>query len=149
MITWRLVMTACTLLAAAMTWAQSPETSIGQIKTLTGTVRIGRAHTEHPAKVGDLLEEADTVVTGADGSVGITFIDNSRFSLGPNSRIALAQFRFNPTTHAGNFLTEMQHGTLAIISGHIAGHSPEAMKVRTPTAILGVRGTRFVVKVEE
>lgn len=146
---WRLMMAAGTLVLLAMTWAYSEETSIGQIKKLTGTVQIVRNNAERPAQVGDLLEEADTVATGTDGSVGITFIDNSRFSIGPNSRIALRQFRFDSTTHEGDFLTEMQHGTLAVISGHIASHSPEAMKVRTPTAILGVRGTTFVVKVEE
>jgi hypothetical protein len=43
----------------------------------------------------------------------------------------------------------MQHGTLAVISGRIASHSPDAMKVRTPTAILGVRGTKFLVQVKE
>ena len=89
------------------------------------------------------------LTTGPNGSVGITFIDNTRFSAGPNSRIELKQFRFNPTTHEGEFLTDMQHGTLAIVSGQIAKRSPDAMKVKTPTTILGVRGTTFAVKIDE
>ena len=89
------------------------------------------------------------MTTGADGSVGITLIDNSRLSAGPNSRIELKQFRFNPTTQEGESVTEMHRGTLAIVSGQIAKRSPDAMKVHTPTTILGVRGTTFAVKVEE
>jgi hypothetical protein len=122
---------------------------IGQIKTATGEVTIMRNNVQQPAKVGDLLEAADILVTGAESSVGITFIDNSRFSAGPQSRIELQQFRFNPTTQEGEFLTEVKRGTLAIISGQIAKQSPDAMKVKTPTTILGVRGTKFVVQVEE
>jgi hypothetical protein len=149
MTTWRLVMTVYTLVMLITTWAHSAEMAIGQIKTVMGAVQIIRNHVEQPAQVGDLLEEADTIATGTNSSVGITFIDNSRFSIGPNSRIALTQFRFDPTTHEGDFLTEMQHGTLAVISGRIANHAPDAMKVRTPTAILGVRGTQFLVHVKE
>jgi hypothetical protein len=149
MTTWRLVVTVYTLVMLTTTWAYSAEMAIGQIKTLMGAVQVIRNNVDQPAQVGDLLEEADTIATGTNSSVGITFIDNSRFSIGPNSRIALTQFRFNPTTHDGDFLTEMQHGTLAVISGRIASHSPDAMKVRTPTAILGVRGTKFLVQVKE
>jgi hypothetical protein len=98
---------------------------------------------------GDLLEQADVLTTGANSSVGVTFIDGSRLSAGPNSRIELKQFRFDPTTNNGEFFADMQRGSLAIVSGQIAKQSPDAMKVKTPTTILGVRGTTFVVKIEE
>lgn len=125
-------------------WAQ-----IGQIKTLQGDVRILRGNAANAAKLGDLLEETDTIMTGADGSVGMTFIDNTRFAIGPKSRIALKDFRFDPTTQEGTFLTEIQRGSLAVISGQMAKRSPEAMRVKTPTTILGVRGTTFAVNVKE
>ena len=125
-------------------WAE-----IGQIKNVAGQVSLVRNNVQQPAKTGDLLEPADVLTTGPNGSVGITFIDNTRFSAGPNSRIELKQFSFNPTTHEGEFVTHVQQGTLAIISGQIAQRSPDAMKVKTPTTILGVRGTKFAVKVDE
>ena len=125
-------------------WAQ-----IGQIKNVAGQVSLVRNNVQQPAKTGNLLEQADVLTTGPNGSVGITFIDNTRFSAGPNSRIELKQFRFNPTTQEGDFVTDVQQGTLAIISGQIAKRSPDAMKVRTPTTILGVRGTKFAIKVDE
>ena len=122
---------------------------IGQIKMINGEVFIVRNDTKSQSKPGDLLQQYDVVETGSKGSVGITFIDNSRFSAGPNTRIELAQFRFNPTTQDGEFTTEMNRGTLAVISGQIAKRSPEAMKIMIPTTIISVRGTKVAVKVNE
>ena len=123
------------------------EAQIGQIKKMTGDVHVVRGNEKIPARVGTLLESKDTVVTGSRSNVGITFIDDSRFSLGPRSRVDLEKFQFDPTTQDGEFLTKVNRGTVLIDSGQIAKHSPNAMKVKTRTSILGVRGTRFVVKV--
>lgn len=133
----------------AMIFVSSALGQIGQIKMINGEVSIVRNDTKSPAKPGDLLQQYDVVETGSKGSVGITFIDNSRFSAGPNTRIELKQFRFNPTTHDGEFTTDMNRGTLAVISGQIAKRSPEAMKIKTPTTIIGIRGTKVAVKVNE
>lgn len=127
----------------------SSTAEIGQIKNTTGQVFLLRNNQQQPAKPGDTVEQADIIITGANGSFGMTLIDSTRLSAGPNSRIELKQFRFNPTTQEGESLTELHRGTLAIVSGQIAKRSPGAMKVQTPTTILGVRGTRFAVKVEE
>jgi len=124
-------------------------TEIGQIKTLKGEVLLIQGNTKSKAKLGDVLHQADVVETGDNASVGITFIDNSRFAVGPNTRIELRQFRFNPTTHDGEFVTDMPRGTLTVISGDIAKQSPEAMKVKTPTTILGFRGTKTAIMVTE
>jgi hypothetical protein len=147
---WRLVVVVWTVVTSTMTLTQAAwADAIGQIKTLAGDVAIVRENVKSPAKAGDLLEKADTLMTGSNGRVGITFIDNSRFSLGPNSQIALEKFTFNPTTQEGAFLTKVDRGTLAVISGHIARNAPDAMQVKTRTTILGVRGTYFLVQVKE
>jgi len=88
------------------------------------------------------------VRTGTDGSVGITMTDNSLLSAGPNSVLSLDRYEFDSTTNAGRFDASLQRGTLAVVSGRLAKQSAEAMTVRTPTAILGVRGTEFVVSVQ-
>jgi len=111
---WRLAVTTCILVLSATVWGHAAwAEAIGQIKMLTGAVFITRTHGTSPARAGDLLEKADALTTGADGSVGITFIDNSRFSIGPNSHILLEKFDFNPTTREGEFVTTMERGTLA------------------------------------
>jgi hypothetical protein len=120
----------------------------GEIKTATGTVHLERAGKKLPVKVGMPVQQSDTVVTGADGSAGITFTDNSLLSVGPNSVLAIDKYSFDTTTHVGQFDTNLKKGTLAVISGKIVKQSPEAMRVRTPSSIMGVRGTEFVVKVD-
>src|SRR5437879_4844541 len=93
-------------------------------------------------------QQADKLVPGADGTVGVTFTDNSLLSVGPNSVLAIDQYVFDSTTHAGKFDSTLSKGTLAVISGKIVKQSPDAMHVRTPSAIMGVRGTEFIVKVD-
>ena len=144
-----LSMCAVILAACAALCSPSAGADIGQIKNITGQVFLLRNNVQQRAKAGDLVEQADVLTTGPDGSVGITFIDNSRFSAGPNSRIELTQFRFDSTTQEGEFTTDVKRGTLAIVSGQMAKRSPDAMRVITPTTILGVRGTTFAVKVDE
>jgi hypothetical protein len=122
---------------------------VGQVKTASGAVHIERAGQRLPAAPGIFVQQADRVVTGADGSVGIAFEDDSMLSAGPNSALEISQFVFDSTTHEGVFETTLTRGTLSAISGKIAKQTPEAMRVRTPSTILGVRGTEFLVRVED
>ena len=121
---------------------------IGQIKTLSGTVTVTRGGASIKAGIGDHVMQSDEIVTGSDGAVGITFADNSMMSLGPDSRLALDQFRFDATTHEGLFDSSLQKGTLAVKSGQIVRQTPLAMHIRTPAAVLGVSGTEFLVRAD-
>ena len=118
----------------------------GQIKVSKGSAQIERSGKKLPATVGQVVHQGDVVVTGADGSVGITFRDSSLLSVGPDSVLAIDRFVFDSTTHQGSFDSSLKQGTLAVVSGKLAKQSPEAMKVKTPAAILGVRGTEFLVR---
>jgi hypothetical protein len=122
---------------------------IGQVKTAKGTVHVEREGKRIPASVGMPIRQADTLITGADGAVGVTFTDNSLLSTGPNSVLVVDRYSFDSTTHAGRFDASLKKGTLAVVSGKMVKQSPDAMKVRTPAAIMGVRGTEFIVQVEE
>ena len=122
---------------------------VGQIKVAKGQVFVDRNGQQLAGQVGMALEPADVVRTGADGSVGITMRDNSLLSAGPNSILSLTRFEFEPTTGEGRFDAQLQRGTLAVVSGRIAKKSPQAMTVRTPSSLLGVRGTEFAVSVDE
>ena len=119
---------------------------IAQIKKVTGQAAVLRSGERRPAKVGDMLLVKDVIETGPDGAIGITFIDNTVFSAGPSSQIALDEFRFDSSDFRGAMLADMRQGTLAVVSGDIARSTPGARKVKTPTAILGVRGTTFAVQ---
>jgi hypothetical protein len=133
-----------TLVFAASVWAQD----VGEIKTVKGAAHVAREGKKLPATVGLQLRQADTIVTGADGSVGITFLDNSLFSAGPNSVLVINKYRFDTTTHAGEFDASLNKGSLAVVSGKMVKQSPDSMRIRTPSSVMGVRGTEFVVKVD-
>ncbi len=122
---------------------------VGEIKILKGVATVERQGQKLPAAVGMKLMQADTVLTGNDGAVGITFADNSLMSAGPNSSLSIDSFRFDSTTHAGEFQSSIKRGTVAVVSGKMVKQSPESMKIRTPSSIMGVRGTEFVVKVDD
>jgi len=121
---------------------------IGEVKVAKGTAYLERGTEKLPVRIGLPVQAADKVVTSADGTVGITFADNSLLSVGPDSVLAIDRFVFDSTTHAGQFDSTLSKGTLAVISGKMVKQSPDAMRVHTPSAIMGVRGTEFIVKVD-
>ena len=136
------------LMVAALSTPSLAMAEIGRIKTVTGAASVVRGKAVTPATPGYQLLVSDVLTTGGNGRIGITFVDNSRFSVGPNSRVALSQFEFDDTTHKGKSLTTVDRGTLGVVSGQIAKENKDAMKVRTPTSLLAARGTTFVVEVK-
>lgn len=138
------------LAAASLAFAGAAlAADIGQVKVSRGDVQIQRGATQLPAKVGMGIQASDVVLTGTDGSAGLTFTDNSLVSVGPNSVFAIDKYAFDTTTHAGEFEGSLRKGKLAAVSGKMVKQSPESMKIRTPSAVMGVRGTEFVVQVDD
>lgn len=131
---------------------------IGRIKSTVGPATIVRGATPLTAEIGQDLMPGDWLETGKDGRMSLTFIDDTRFSVGPDSRIGLAQFDYNRTTEKGSFIATVERGTIAVVSGRIAktrcgGQEAAAqsscggMEVKTPESTLAVRGTRFIITV--
>jgi hypothetical protein len=145
----RQIIAVAAISAALVAAGPALASDVGQVKTAKGTVHVERDGKRLPASVGMPIRQSDALVTGADGSVGVTFSDNSLLSTGPNSVLVVDRYSFDSTTHAGRFDASLKKGTLAVVSGKMVKQSPDAMKVRTPAAIMGVRGTEFVVQVEE
>lgn len=137
------------LLVALCLAVPASAADIGQVKISKGNVTIARGGRSLPGEVGTRLQTGDIVRTGPDGSVGITMDDDSLLSAGPSSVLSLDRYVFDPATSQGKLDTALNKGTLAVISGRIAKQSPDGMTVRTPTAVLGVRGTEFVVSADE
>jgi hypothetical protein len=123
-------------------------TPAGRIKLATGAVFIVRDQKQTPAKAGDLVLEADVLRTGADGRLGVTLKDETQVSLGPSSEVRLDKFVYAPAE--GNLALAMRfaRGIIAYVSGRIAKLSPDAVRLETPAAIVGIRGTRIAVRVE-
>ena len=120
---------------------------IARVKTASGTALVQRGTQKMPARPGLKLEKGDHLVTGKDGRMSAAFIDNTRFAVGPTSNVSVSEFQYDRTRQKGTMLTQVDRGSLAVVSGKIAKSDRDAMKVRTPNTLLGVRGTKFIVDV--
>jgi hypothetical protein len=128
--------------------AATPATAeIARIKQSSGLASIERGAQRLKAAPGVQLLAGDRLVTGKDGRMSLTFVDNTRFAVGPNSRVSVSEFQYDRTRQKGSFVTNVDRGSLAVVSGRIAKSDRDAMKVRTPNTLLGVRGTKFIVAV--
>ena len=72
---------------------------------------------------------------------------NSLLSLGPDSMLDISHFSFESKDTPDGLEATLHRGTLSAVSGRIVAKTPEAMRIKTPTTVLGVRGTEFFVKV--
>ena len=135
------------LISLAALTASPAAAEIGRIKSSVGAATVERGSNQIPAATGQELMPGDWLVTGKDGRISLTFVDNTRFAVGPNSRIALSKFEYDKTKQTGSFVTKVERGSLAVVSGRIAKSGRDAMQVSTPESLLGVRGTRFIVEV--
>ncbi|KJV11040.1 hypothetical protein VZ95_00970 [Elstera litoralis] len=128
--------------------AQEPPAIAGQVKTLTGSATLTRAGQSEPITAGMNLLSGDQLATAADASLGVTLRDDTTLSLGPNARLTLDSFVFDPAADKLGLAARLHRGTFAVLTGQIARLAPDRTKFTTPSANIGIRGTKFVVKVE-
>ena len=121
--------------------------AIGKVVAATGSVSIERAHAVvvqatlagPETKVGDVVYQGDVVKTGADGRIGINFTDGSSFNLSSNARMALDEFVYDPNGRSNSTFFNLTSGTMTFVAGAVAKTGD--MKVDTPVATMGIRGT--------
>ena len=118
------------------------------VKKISGRATVVRQGQPIPATNGLEIWENDTLRTGPDGSIGIVFNDDTFLSLGPGSILVIDEFVFAPKQGKFSIVIRMLKGTAAYLSGLISKLAPESAHFKTPTASIGIRGTKFVVKVE-
>ena len=133
--------------ACVAAWGQSTEA--GMIKQVRGAVSIERAGQKLAAAAGMPVWVSDKLRTGSDSAVGVTLKDHTLLAAGPNSVLTIDRFRFDDTTHDGNMSIGVRKGTVSVATGKIAKKTPESVDFHTPTTILGVRGTEFVIEVAD
>jgi hypothetical protein len=134
------------VLAAAPVLAQAPRPA-GQIKIASGSALIVRGGTQLPAEAGQPIFEADIVKTGADGRLGITLKDDTRVSLGPGTEVRVNRFVYAPAEGRLGLVLGVVRGAMAYVSGRIAKLAPDSVRLETPAAVMGVRGTTLAVRV--
>jgi hypothetical protein len=132
----------------AVASATTQEDTIGFVKTAEGDATVSTASKTTKAQPGTPLYLGSILKTGEDGTLGVTFKDNTVMSFGPETEVTVDEYLYAPAKGDLKLAANIAKGTLHYISGVIAKLKPEAVSVKTPTGIIGVRGTHFLVKVE-
>jgi len=125
------------------------ETVIGYIKTINDQTTIDESSGPIKASLGSPIHVGNVIKTDQNGAAGVTLKDNTILSIGPNTELKIEAYQFEPQQDKLQLNASLLKGTLHYISGVIAKLKPEAVTVKTPTGVIAVRGTRFLVKVEE
>ncbi len=125
------------------------ETHVGSIKTVKGSVSIVRGSKPVAVMPGTRVFRDDTLKTGPDGSLAMVFRDDTLLSLGHDSEIVVNEFLYSPAEGKLSIITRMLKGTAAYVSGIIGKLAPGSVRFETPVATIGLRGTRFAVRIEE
>jgi hypothetical protein len=87
-------------------------------------------------------------VTGPDSSAAVVLRDDTTLVVGPSSRMDLKEFHFDATTRDGGLLVSLLRGSMRMITGLIGKTNPDAVRVETQTATIGIRGTDFIVQTD-
>jgi len=120
----------------------------GIVKQVVGQAWLGKAENRRAAAPGDRLQAGERVSTGADAGASIVLIDGTVLTLGPDTTVDLKQFQFDSTTQQGQMGLSLLQGSLRVVTGLLGKLNPERFRIQTPTAIVGVRGTDFIVQTQ-
>ncbi|WP_217703856.1 FecR family protein [Piscinibacter koreensis] len=143
-----LALAAAASLALLATSARADDPHVALLKNVTGTIAVHRGGASVPAVSGMTLFVADRLVSSPGASAGIVFKDGTLLTLGPATEVQVRDYVFKPKEATYAFDVFLARGSAVYSSGKIGKVAPEAVKVGTPTATVGVRGTRFIVEAE-
>ena len=135
------------LAGVAATATAQPQAAAGRIKIASGSAFIVRAGSVMPAQAGQLVYESDALRTGTDGRLGVTLKDDTRISMGPASEVRVDRFLYAPAEGRLGLVLNVVRGVVAYVSGRIAKLSPDSIRLETPAAVVGVRGTTLALRI--
>ncbi|MGY8711024.1 FecR domain-containing protein [Bradyrhizobium sp. 18BD] len=120
---------------------------IGNVATVTGIATVIRDKNSYPLRVRDDIYLNDVVQTSSNSSLGITFNDATTFNLSASARITIDNYVYEDGGKQNSAIFDIGKGTVAFVAAAVAKTGD--MKIATPTATLGIRGTTGVVDVPE
>jgi len=120
----------------------------GIVKSVKGRAVISRNGQSLDAANGMKILMGDVIKTTETASIGLIFDDDTVVSMGPASEMAIDEYYFAPIEGKLSFVVRFIHGTIAYLSGQISKLSPQSVRLETPVATIGVRGTQVLIKLE-
>ncbi len=146
-----LVAFAAVLLGAPATAQDGPDPAdlVGYVRTAMGDAYLDRDGARLTPAIGDPVYRTDVVEVGSQGGLGITFVDNTVLSFGPNTRFVLLEYSFQPRDQDFSFVGRLLRGSFLYTSGDIGRIRPDAVRLDTPAGFIGIRGTRFAAAISD
>ena len=126
--------------------AAAVENHVALIKSVNGDVQVTRDHRAFKGSRGTVLKVSDRVVTASGATAAIVFRDGTLLTLGSGADILVRDYVFEPKESKFSFALYLAKGSAIYESGKIGKLSPQSVKVETPNATVGVRGTRFLIE---
>lgn len=130
-------------------YLMAAEPPIGYVKTLTGEASIISGGKTVKAEIGSPVYQGSVLQTGKKSSMGVTFNDETLMSFGADTVFTVDEYLYAPSQGKLKLSSKLAKGSLNYVSGVIAKLQPDAVTVATPNGIIGVRGTQFLVKVDD
>ncbi len=142
----------CFCLMACFAVLSSPgeaqDSPVAVVKTAQGSPVLVRGAQTLPAIEGGRVMAGDVLRTGPGGSLGLIFKDDTILALGPSSEVVMTEFLFVPADKKLSFVARVVRGTASFVTGAIGKLSPQSVRIQTPKAVIGIRGTHILVKVD-
>ena len=139
------------LLAVTVSNGQAADltaSGIGFFKSVKGEVLLIRGEAEQKVEAGQQLFTSDTVITASQSSAAVIFQDGTRMTLGAGSELEIQKYEFQPRKEQYDFTLFLKRGSVIYSSGRLGKLAPENVKLRTPRATVGIRGTRLLLSVK-
>ena len=114
-------------------------------------VAVGEINNQNNEKLfsGSKIFYGDTIVVKSKSNAQILFLDETVMTVGENTELTIDDFVYDPQTNNGNFITNIKSGVVKTISGKISEKNPENLEIKIPNGSLGVRGTEFLVSLND
>lgn len=119
--------------------------AVGNVVKMSGSAVITRNGVPVELKQGDRLLKGDVIQTGPDTTIGISFVDGTALGLASNARIVLDEMTYDPNGSSNSSLLSLVQGAITLVAGHTAKFGN--MRVETPVATMGIRGTAVMVEI--
>ena len=147
----RIMLISCSLsliILSALCGLANADALVGVVKSAEGGSTIERNGKTIGVVVGTQIQKADIVRTDRQGYVGLVFSDDTSVSMGPNTELVVEDYLFEPLNKKLSFVMRLVRGTISYLSGQISKLSSESVRLITPEATIGVRGTHVLLKVK-
>jgi hypothetical protein len=135
----------------------APASPIGKVVTASGSVTVEHVNAVAvqvalpsqavQTRAGDLVYQGDVVRTGPDGQISINFADDTSFKLSSNAKMTLDEFVYDPNGKSNLTFFNLSRGTFTFVAGKVAKTGD--MRIDTPVATMGIRGTTPHVEVAD